>query len=131
MKKLILTTIAACTLLNSASLAHPTSPSEPPTEIPPQRPEPMVEVLKGFTFDRDGITIQVTSNGCTTKRSFEILVAESFPAQVQFNRLVPDACRALFPYGTKLTYTYEELGLDSKNSFHLVNQIDPGLLPKH
>jgi len=121
MKSLFTTALIllACTL-STMSFAYP-NPQAPPT----------VEILRGLIANHKGFTVQVDSNGCTNKESFEILILESHPAQIQFLRKGEDMCRVHQPYGTKLTYTYAELGLTTPHSFSIINKINTGLLPKY
>jgi len=114
----------ACFMSSPAFSAPSDSDSSGP--LPPSYP---AEVLKGVMTDDSGLTIQVESNGCTDKNSFDVLIFESHPAQVEFIRKRHDVCRAYMPYGVKIKFTYEELGLNSPQSFFLVNSVDSGLLP--
>ena len=121
MKTLFTTTIVilACAL-STGSFAHPNDPVEP-------TPPPVV--LQGFISNNTGFTIQVDSNGCTRKESFDLHLLESFPLQVHVTRKSEDQCRMYLAYGTQITYTYKELGLSSPQSFFILNEINPGLLP--
>ena len=38
-------------------------------------------------------------------------------------RTAPDYCEAYLPYGTRVTYTYEELGLGEGAEFVITNEI--------
>jgi hypothetical protein len=123
------TTIITAILLSCAlSFADgSSSPGNPGPIDPPTDPSPTIEVLKGFTSNHKGITVQVESNGCTSKSNFEISILESYPVQIRVERTKPDWCRGYLQYGTVLKYSYAELGLRSGSMFFLVNEIDPSI----
>lgn len=84
--------------------------------------EPTLEPLYGDYFNRKGVVIQVYSGGCTYKSSFA--VAKSFSRGVQqiaFYRIKPDFCESFSKYGKQISFTYEELGLQSYDRFKIVN----------
>lgn len=71
---------------------------------------PQMEHLLGFEYGPEGLTFQVNSGGCSNKDSFVLIQKESYPLGVSLKRIRPDFCDAYLPFGTKLTYTWEELG---------------------
>jgi hypothetical protein len=86
------------------------------------------EVLMGMTHDRQGITFQVASGGCTSKDNFEMRILETYPAQLDLVKIVPDYCEAFFAYGTKVFFSYEELGLKSGDRFIISNHISKDII---
>lgn len=82
----------------------------------------LVELL-GFTSNKTGVTYRVRSGGCTSKKHFGIVQIETSPMQLQLLREVPDYCEAFIPYGTDITFTWEELGLTDGTKFIVSNQI--------
>lgn len=88
---------------------------------------PVTEALLGYTTSPEGITIQVKSGGCTGKGSFDVVIMESFPAQLAFERISPIMCLIHIEHGVKLFYSYEELNLKN-DIFFLVNKIKRGVI---
>lgn len=82
-------------------------------------PEP--EKIFGQSSDFSGLTFQVYSGGCTSKNSFKVRILESFPVQVELVRTIPDYCRAYFPYGQKIKYSWQELGLSENDQLQVIN----------
>jgi hypothetical protein len=80
----------------------------------------------GVTYDETGLTYQVQSGGCTSKANFELLQRESYPPQIVLVRKVFDACEAFVPYGTKITYTWAELGWQQSMPFVISNPLAQG-----
>ena len=83
------------------------------------------ESLLGVNTSSEGIEFQVYSGGCTKKQDFELLQLESFPVQLDLRRLNKDFCEAYLPYGTKILYTWDELGVSQGTRFILRNDIAP------
>jgi hypothetical protein len=85
----------------------------------------MAEYLYGMTVGPEGVEFQVYSGGCTGEEDFRLERFESFPPQGQIQllliRVSPDLCLAYLPYGTKIKFTYEDLGLKSGDSFAVLN----------
>jgi hypothetical protein len=79
------------------------------------------EALLGYHIDSRGVTFQVSSNGCTSKKSLQALLMESSPIQLQLNRTTPDRCRAYVPYGVNVFYSFEELGISPGSEFRITN----------
>lgn len=83
------------------------------------------ERILGYSQSAEGITYQVTSGGCTEKADFEVQQLETYPVQLKLVRNEPDFCEAYFPYGTKITFTWEELGLSAGTRAIMANQLSP------
>lgn len=82
------------------------------------------EPLLGYIHDRQGVTFQVFSGGCTDKSDF-LVYFETQNGQLAMNlyRNRPDNCRAYYPYGIYLHYTYAELRLNKGQRFQISNPI--------
>jgi hypothetical protein len=84
-----------------------------------------VESLLGLHVDARGVVFQVFSGGCTTQADFRLARFQSAPVQLLLIRLHPDRCEAFVPYGTRLRYSYERLGLEQGQRFVVVNPLAP------
>ncbi len=86
------------------------------------------EILMGYIYDQSGITLQVATGGCTKKDSFQVR-KEILNSQfiLTFYRRQPDTCLALFRYGTRIRFSYEELGLGFQPRFKIRNTVDASL----
>lgn len=84
-----------------------------------------LEKLLGVRVGAHGITFQVTSGGCTKKSDFSIQQLESFPVQLRLSRNQPDHCEAYVPYGTKIFYSWRELGMGNGSQFVVSNPLGP------
>jgi hypothetical protein len=82
-----------------------------------------MEPILGVSVNQKGITYQVASGGCTSKKSFELRQLETNPAQLQLIRKHPDICEAFLPYGTTITYVWSELGLRQGLAVVVVNPL--------
>jgi hypothetical protein len=120
----------------SAPAAPPTpAPSTPgptrlptPTPVPPtaapQPPAPLAELepLYSLVAGRDGLAIQVSSHGCTSKADFTFYVQRrSGFVSLAFARRRVDACKTLGR--AEITFTWAELGLDARTPVFLLNPI--------
>jgi hypothetical protein len=82
------------------------------------------EKLYGFWIDNNGITINVSSGGCTSKSSFTHKVTKIKKVyEIDFVRTQMDACEAFYPYGTKLTFAFGELGLTRGSVIKIKNEV--------
>lgn len=86
------------------------------------RAEKLSERILGFSISEKGVIFQVPTGGCTSKDNFSIESLETLPVQVHLIRNKADLCKAYFPYGVKLEYTFEELGLRSGEEFLIKNE---------
>ncbi len=90
-----------------------------------------LEVLKGYSWSEAGLTVHVYSGGCTEKEDFEVVSSFSLPEYqqgtptIEIRRIEGDFCRAWLPYGTTITFSLEELGLNEENGykFRLANPL--------
>lgn len=84
------------------------------------------EALLGYTYDDQGITFQVSSGGCTKKKDFTLYQRESWPVQLELVRHTFDMCEAVVPAGTKITFTWSELGVRDHFQFVVTNPMGVG-----
>ncbi len=83
---------------------------------------PTLESLYGDFYNQSGVSIQVFSGGCTSKDSFAVQKQNSRGvALIYFYRIKPDLCKAFFRYGMILNFTYEDLGLQYRDRFKIMN----------
>ncbi|NEQ10616.1 MAG: hypothetical protein F6K37_33265 [Moorea sp. SIO4E2] len=81
-----------------------------------------VEPLHGIHITEKGVTIVVTSNGCTQKEDFTTILAKSQPPIVTFIRLKPDFCKGVSrPY--RIEFSLSEVGA---TEFKVANLFEPG-----
>lgn len=92
-----------------------------------------IEVLLGiFTnADKQEVTLQVASSGCTAKGDF---VFEMKDGVLTVRRTKRDECKAV-ESAVSFTYTLKEVGIDPNKPFKLGNSLAvdpmlPGILPK-
>lgn len=82
------------------------------------------EKILGFNYDSDGVELQVMSGGCTDKSSFRVQrFIDNDTLTFGFQRQIFDGCLALMPYGTKIRYSYEELGVLPLQTFKVMNHL--------
>jgi hypothetical protein len=104
----------------------------PPKVTPAPRAYGELEPLYSAQAGRDGLTIQVGSNGCTAKADFAFYVERRAEAvTLAFGRRRVDPCRSFAKGKTALSFTWEELGLAPRASVVLLNPLTawtgPGL----
>ena len=88
------------------------------------------ERLLGAEVARSGITFQVPSSGCTKKANFGLETWSFHPLTVRLVRLRPDYCQAVAPQGTRITYSFPEIGLvNAPASLKDVVIVNPRPLP--
>ena len=68
------------------------------------------------------ITLRVATGGCTRKKDFVVKVAKSYPVTVlEVIKVKKDRCKGLFPSGTTITFTRQELGIDADEKILVIN----------
>ena len=68
------------------------------------------------------ITLRVATGGCTRKKDFVVKVAKSYPITVlEVIKVKKDRCKGLFPSGTTITFTRQELGIDAEEKILVIN----------
>jgi hypothetical protein len=113
--------LAACAAASSA---------QPSRDLPGER-----ETIHDWYVQADGtIRVQVRSNGCTTKESFEpVVMVDSrtrWSFTVELRRLQPDLCRAYLPEGVVLVWTRDDLGLPRGGTVRVINPQAPTPRPR-
>jgi hypothetical protein len=94
--------------------------------------ESVVEPLMGHFVTQGGIQIQVKSGGCTWKKHFEVnRELRDGRIILTFMRKIPDPCRAYIPYGEILTFSFEELGLNTGDVYEMGNGEAPMRVARH
>ena len=89
-----------------------------------------MERLLGFEYGPKGITFQVRSGGCTDKRDFDLVLSNSRPQSVRLYRTNSRMCRAAVPFGTKIHYTFKEIGLSQGEWFEVANSLNDFVTPE-
>ena len=95
-------------------------------DVNPLEIDGLAEPVLGLIYSGEGLEFQVRSTGCTEKAHFVVqrLSPESqISTQLLIIRVIPDYCDAYVPFGTRLSYSYEELGLEENESFTLLNPL--------
>ena len=81
------------------------------------------EPLLGLRLGPLGIHFDVASSGCTAKRDFVVDVVEGRLIELRLRRLEGDPCRGVLPFGTRIFFSYRELGIPPGRPFHVVNPL--------
>lgn len=85
-----------------------------------------LETLSAVRADAAGLTLRVTSTGCTAKGDFAFYVGrETGGRTLAFARKRLDVCRAA-PRVQDVRFSYEELGLTGGGSVRLLNAVKAG-----
>lgn len=81
--------------------------------------------LKSVDIGETDVTIRMPSNGCTNKDTVEASVDQDGKNEyeVAFDRIKDDNCRAYFPNGIELTWSYDELGIPEGTYVRVLNDI--------
>ncbi len=83
---------------------------------------PELEPLMGHMTASVGIQIQVYSGGCTRKEQFHAETEiQGEVHRISFVRSTQDPCRAYFPYGQILSFSFDELGLHNGDQIEIAN----------
>jgi hypothetical protein len=94
------------------------------TAPPVARPLPELEPLYAATAGRDGITLSVSSNGCTAKADFTFYVERKGEAlSVAFARKRIDTCKSFAMGRTDLSFSWAELGIEPRTPVFLLNPL--------
>lgn len=79
---------------------------------------------------RDGITIRVSSNGCTAKADFATFVErKGRGTSLAFGRKRIDGCKSFARGHTDLTFTWTELGVTPRATIVLLNPLTAWIGP--
>jgi hypothetical protein len=103
----------------------PPAPSPPPAATPePPAPLAELEPIYSAVAGREGLTIQVGSNGCTAKADFTFYVQlRGGSASVAFARKHVDTCKSYAQGRTSIAFSWAELGLAPRNPVFVLNPI--------
>jgi hypothetical protein len=83
-----------------------------------------LEPLYVATAGREALTIQVSSNGCTTKADFAFYVERKGEAvTLAFGRKRLDGCRSFAMGKAELSFTWAELGVEARTPVFLLNPL--------
>ncbi|WP_374575680.1 hypothetical protein [Phenylobacterium sp.] len=111
-------------LIAGLSLLAGCAGQTPPVLTPAKAPLAELEPLYAAVAGRGEITIEVASNGCTTKADFAFYVEPTGQsATLAFARRRLDVCKSFAPGKTKLAFTYDELGLSPGEPVFLLNPL--------
>lgn len=92
-------------------------------------PDRLEEIL-GVQIRRRGIVFQVKSSGCTNETDFEVEVFDGPVLLLALIRTRPDLCQVAEPLGTRVRFSYRELGLESAEEFVVINPRAPARVPE-
>lgn len=92
-----------------------------------EKMETSSEVLLGVTEEDDRLLVQVRSNGCTDRDSFDVEAYTNKEGTLEITvvRLFSDYCEALVPNGELLEIPFEDLGLETGMSYAVQNDVVP------
>ena len=86
--------------------------------------EGSAEPILGMIYAPGKLEFQVRSTGCTEKDDFVVqrfsLPSQTTP-QLLLVRTVEDFCDAFVPFGVRISFSYEELGLEGEDRFTVLN----------
>ncbi len=122
-------------ILGSALMLAACSSSPAPSVQPSRAVAGERETIHAWREQADGsLRIQVRSNGCTGKDSFDPVVMvdprRGWVFTVELRRLRPDLCRAFIPEGVELVWTRDELGLPPRAAVRVINPEAPTPRPR-
>ena len=90
----------------------------------PPTPLPELESLYSAVAGRDGLTIQVSSNGCTVKGDFAFYLERKGPAvTVSFARKRVDTCKSFAMGKAELSFSWVELGVEPRAPVFVLNPL--------
>jgi hypothetical protein len=93
----------------------PAGPPAPLAEL-----EPLYSAIAG----REGVTIQVNSNGCTARGDFAFYVQRrAGTASVAFARKRLDTCKTFARGRADVAFSWTELGLDPRSPVFVLNPL--------
>ena len=112
--------LLACLALAGCASLPPGQPIPTASSAPYAELEPVYAARAG----RDGLTLRVGSNGCTTRPDFTFYVERKGGAvQIAFARTKPDPCKSFAQGSTELAFTWAELGLEPRTPVFLLNPL--------
>ena len=128
-RRLVLLSVLA---LAGCASVPPGPPVVPPVVAPAAEPLQELEPLYAAVAGRDGLAIQVSSNGCTAKADFAFYLERRGEAvTLSFARRRLDTCKSFAMGKTELVFTWAELGVAPRTPVFLLNPLiawtGPGL----
>jgi hypothetical protein len=103
-----------------AGCATPDPPRLAPADVALAELEPLYAAKAGA----DGLAIQVSSNGCTTRADFAFYVERRGKVvSLAFARKRLDACKSFAMGKTELTFGWDELGVPRGEAVFLLNPV--------
>ena len=104
--------------------ASPAFSQQDMTPVPPVPESPRTaEQVLGFMIDDIGISFQVETSGCTSKADFRVKLTWAEPRHLDLIRVRPDPCDAVIPYGTRIFFSWEEMGLKLGDWWEIGNRL--------
>jgi hypothetical protein len=95
-----------------------------PQVTPAQAPLAELESLYSVDAGRAALTVRVGSNGCTKKEDFAFYVErKGDDVTLALARKRLDPCRSFVMGRAELTFSYAELGLDSRTRIFVLNPV--------
>lgn len=100
------------------------------TEVKARDFEKHLETIIGYSIDQNGIVFQVYDGGCTRAEDFDIQVEKSTgkKTDITLYRHKFDPCKAFFPYGRKIRFSFDAMGINKNEAFKIRNPINPGFI---
>jgi hypothetical protein len=95
---------------------------------------PALEKLLTAKPTKAGLTLTVTTGGCTKKSDFEIKShrLRKRVASIEVHRLAPDTCKGNFPQGMELSFSWTELKVPRNSKILIKNPVEhPTRLGRH
>lgn len=85
-----------------------------------------METIHGITFKEGLVVFRVTSTGCTKKDDFIFSSSgQNGIEELTLVRETPDTCKRM-PHVIEISFTPEEMGLETREKFRILNSIFPG-----
>jgi hypothetical protein len=111
-------------LFGALALSSCATVGAPKLVAPAGRPLAELEPLYMADARRDGITIRVSSNGCTAKTDFAAYVERGgCRTALAFGRKHVDTCKSFAIGHTDLTFSWTELGVAPRATIVLLNPL--------
>ena len=77
-----------------------------------------------FKIAEDGVEVTVPTGGCTEKSHFRLRPVEGAGETILFfDRMIRDRCKGNFPEGTRLEFSWKEIGIAPHRPVTLGNPI--------
>ena len=101
-----------------------TAPASVPISVSPGAGPAELEALQSVAATREGLSVRVSSNGCTRKEDFAFFVERKAGATtVAFARKRLDRCMSFAAGHADLAFSWEELGLEPRAPVFVLNPL--------